>query len=92
MENERICDLCGEPISEDEEFHTLDDGREVCDECFNYSCGECGICGKIVPEDEIYLRVNKDNPASLHVMLKNNGTIVAEDESHYFVRIKKFGA
>lgn len=47
---------------------------------------------RIVPEDEIYLRVNKDNPASLHVMLKNNGTIVAEDESHYFVRIKKFGA
>ena len=41
----------------------------------------------IVPEDEIYLRVNLDNPASLHVMLKNGGRIAAQDESHYFVRI-----
>lgn len=43
----------------------------------------------IVPEDEIYLRVNKDNPASLHVMLKNGGYIHSEDTEHYFVRIKK---
>ena len=41
----------------------------------------------IVPEEEIYLRVNLDNPASLHVMLKNGGRIAAQDESHYFVRI-----
>ena len=44
---------------------------------------------KIVPEDEIYLRVNKNNPASLHVMLNNSGKVVGEDDTHYFVRIKK---
>ncbi|MBP5157983.1 MAG: GNAT family N-acetyltransferase [Treponema sp.] len=44
---------------------------------------------KIVPEDEIYLRVNKDNPASLKVMLKNGGRIVAENEEKQFVRIAK---
>ena len=44
---------------------------------------------KIIPEDEIYLRVNKDNPASLNVMLKNGGRIVGENEEKYFVRIKK---
>ena len=43
----------------------------------------------IIPEDEFYLRVNKDNPASLKVMLKNGGRIVAENEEKYFVRIKK---
>ena len=41
----------------------------------------------IVPEEEIYLRVLKDNPASLRVMLKNGGRITAEDGEHYFVRI-----
>ena len=46
----------------------------------------------IVPEKEIYLRVNRDNPASLHVMLKNGGRIVAEDETHFFVRIPNPGA
>ena len=43
----------------------------------------------IIPEDEVYLRVNKDNPASLQVMLKNGGYIKAEDENKYYVRIKK---
>lgn len=42
---------------------------------------------RIVPEEEIYLRVNLDNPASLHVMLNNGGRIVAQDEGHYYVRI-----
>ena len=46
---------------------------------------------RIVPEAEIYLRVNLDNPASLHVMLHNGGRIVAQDESHYFVRIANPG-
>ncbi len=46
---------------------------------------------KIVPEDEIYLRVNRDNPASLKVMLKNGGRIVDEDTNKYYVRIKKQG-
>lgn len=43
----------------------------------------------IIPEDEVYLRVNKDNPASLKVMLKNGGYIKAEDDKKYYVRIKK---
>lgn len=45
----------------------------------------------IVPEDEFYLRVNRDNPASLHVMLKNGGRIVDENEEKYFVRIDNPG-
>ena len=40
-------------------------------------------------EDEIYLRVNRDNPASLRVMLKNGGRVVSEDDAHFFVRIPK---
>ena len=44
---------------------------------------------KTVPEDEIYLRVNKDNPASLKVMLNNGGYIHHEDEIKYYVRIKR---
>ena len=44
---------------------------------------------KTVPEDEIYLRVRKNNPASLRVMLKNGGTIKDEDNESYYVRIKK---
>lgn len=43
----------------------------------------------IIPEDEIYLRVNKDNPASLKVMLHNGGYIKYEDEQKFYVRIKK---
>ena len=43
----------------------------------------------IIPEDEFYLRVNKDNPASLKAMLKNGGYIHSEDESKYYVRIPK---
>lgn len=42
---------------------------------------------RIVPEEEFYLRVNRDNPASLRAMLKNGGRVVAEDESKYYVRI-----
>jgi predicted acetyltransferase len=47
------------------------------------------IARTIVPEDEIYLRVNRDNPASLKVMLANGGYIEHEDELKYYVRIKK---
>ena len=47
------------------------------------------IARKIIPEDEIYLRVNRNNPASLHVMLKNGGRVVSEDDEHFFVRISK---
>lgn len=47
------------------------------------------IARTIIPENEIYLRVNKDNPASLKVMLHNGGYIKYEDERKYYVRIKK---
>ena len=43
----------------------------------------------MIPEDEIYLRVNKDNPASLKVMLHNGGYVKYEDEDSYYVRIRK---
>ena len=43
----------------------------------------------IVPEDEIYLRVNKDNVASLRVTLHNGGYIEHEDKAKYYVRIKR---
>ena len=47
------------------------------------------IARGIIPEDEIYLRVNKDNPASLRVMTANGGYITREDEIKYYVRIKR---
>ncbi len=47
------------------------------------------IARQIIPEDEIYLRVNKDNPASLRVMLHSGGYIAGEDEQKYYVRIKR---
>lgn len=47
------------------------------------------IARTIIPEDEIYLRVNRDNTPSLRVMLHNGGYIVGEDEMKYYVRIKK---
>ncbi len=43
----------------------------------------------IIPEDEFYLRANKDNPASLKIMLHNGGYIEHEDEHKYYVRIAK---
>ena len=49
------------------------------------------IARNIVPESEFYLRVNRDNPASLRVMLKNGGRIVAEDADKYYVRIPNPG-
>ena len=42
-----------------------------------------------VPEDEFYLRVNADNPASLRVMLKNGGYIHHKGCDKYYVRIPK---
>ena len=47
------------------------------------------IVENIVPEDEIYLRTDKYNTASLKVMLSNGGYIHHEDELKYYVRIKK---
>ena len=47
------------------------------------------IAKNLIHEDEVYLRVNKDNVASQKVMLNNGARIVGEDEGHYFVRISK---
>lgn len=47
------------------------------------------IAKDIIPEDEIFLRVNKDNIASLNVMLHNGGYIEHDDEEKYYVRIKR---
>ena len=47
------------------------------------------IARGIVPEDEIFLRVNKDNIASQKVMLKNGARVAGEDASHYYMRITK---
>ena len=44
---------------------------------------------EIIPEEEVYLSVNKDNPASLRVMMKNGGIIHHEDSDKYYVRIKR---
>ena len=43
----------------------------------------------IIPEDEYYMRLNKDNPASLRVMLKNGGRIVEQTEDKLIVKIPK---
>jgi predicted acetyltransferase len=45
------------------------------------------IAKEIIPEDEIYLRVNKDNIASRKVMLNNGARTAGEDEEHFFMRI-----
>ena len=56
-------------------------------------CGTAGLrlaieaARKIIPEDEIYLRVRKDNIASQKVMLNNGAYIAGEDENHLFMRI-----
>lgn len=44
---------------------------------------------KIVPEDEIYLRVLKTNTPSFKAIRNNGAYIAGEDESHYLMRIKK---
>ena len=47
------------------------------------------IARTIIPEAEIYLRVNKDNLASQKVMLNNGAYMAGEDADHYFMRISK---
>ena len=46
------------------------------------------IAKKEVLEDEIYMSVDKTNPASLKVMLNNGAYIHHENEEEYFTRIK----
>lgn len=45
------------------------------------------IARTIVPEDEIFLRVLKSNPASRRVMEKNGARCAGEDAEHFFMRI-----
>jgi predicted acetyltransferase len=47
------------------------------------------VARKIVPEDEIFLRVLKSNISSFKVICKNGGYIAGEDDTHYLLRIKK---
>jgi len=44
---------------------------------------------EIIKEDEIYMSVDKTNPASLKVMLKNGAYIHHEDELEYYTRIRR---
>ena len=46
------------------------------------------LCKSIVKEDELYLAVYKNNPASLKVQQDNGAYIVSENEEEYFTRIK----
>lgn len=45
-------------------------------------------CKEIIKDDEIYLSVHKDNPASLRVQLNCGAFIVGETEEEYLTRIK----
>lgn len=47
------------------------------------------IAREIVPEDEIYLRVLKSNIPSFKAINSNGAYIAGEDETHYFMRVKK---
>ena len=42
------------------------------------------ITKRIIPEDDIYLRVLKDNIASQKVMLNNGAYVAGEDDRHFF--------
>ena len=42
-----------------------------------------------IREDEIYMSVHKDNPASLKVQMKNGAYIHHEDEREIYTRIKR---
>lgn len=44
---------------------------------------------EIIPEEEIYMSVHKDNPASLKAQLKNGAYIHHEDEKEYYTRVKR---
>lgn len=47
------------------------------------------IAKQTVPEEEIFLRVRKDNPASLKAIRRNGAYLADEDEEHFFLRIPK---
>ena len=47
------------------------------------------LARKIVPEEEIYLRVLKENTPSFQVIRNNGGYVAGEDDTHYLLRVKK---
>ncbi|MCF0238469.1 MAG: GNAT family N-acetyltransferase [Sphaerochaetaceae bacterium] len=47
------------------------------------------IAKTIIPEEEVFMSANKNNIASLKVMLNNGAYIHHEDENHFYTRIKK---
>lgn len=47
------------------------------------------IARTIVPEEEIYLRVQKNNIPSFKAISNNGAYIAGEDDSHFLMRIKK---
>lgn len=47
------------------------------------------LARKIVPEEEIYLRVQKNNIPSFKAICNNGAYIADEDDTHYLLRIKK---
>lgn len=47
------------------------------------------LARKIVPEEEIYLRVLKTNIPSFKAICKNGAYIAGEDELHYLLRVRK---
>ena len=44
---------------------------------------------EIIPEDEVFFRVRKDNIASQRVLEKNGAYVTGEDDEHLFMRIRK---
>ena len=53
MDEEKVCAICEEPIEEDEEFFTLEDGSVVCESCYENSTEECAMCGGRFHEDDM---------------------------------------
>ncbi len=47
------------------------------------------LARKIVPEDEIYLRVLKSNVPSFKAISKNGAYVADEDDDHYLMRVRK---
>ena len=47
------CSNCGEPIEEDEEYETLEDGSLLCSSCFDELYAQCVMCGKAVLRDDL---------------------------------------
>ena len=45
------------------------------------------VAKNLVPEDEFYFRVDKNNLASINVIMSNGGRIVEERDNHLFIRI-----